>query len=97
MSTLEIATLQATLESLGVHSPVPKFADTHILQNPLDLYRSYLAQILVPLVSADPQLVYDSLQCPNNSAHGDLVLVVPKLRLKGIKPADYAKELESKV
>ena len=33
----------------------------------------------------------------NNLNHGDLVLVVPELRLKGMKPTDYALELKSKI
>jgi arginyl-tRNA synthetase len=97
MSTLSIAALEARLENLDVHSPLPKFANTQVLQNPIDIYRSYLTNILVPLVSVEPQVVYGSLQWANNLGHGDLLLVFPKLRLKGVKPVEYAKVLASKV
>lgn len=97
MGTLSIESLEAQLDNLGIHSPVPKYPDTQVLQNPIDIYRSYLTHLLVPLVGAEPQVVYDSLQWTNNLGHGDILLVVPKLRLKGVKPAEYAKELASKV
>lgn len=96
-NTLELEGLQAKLKSLGIESPVPDYANSHILQNPTDIYRAYLADLLTPLIGAERQLVYDSIQWTNNLTHGDLVLVVPKLRLKGVKPAEYALELESKV
>lgn len=97
MNTLKMEGLQVQLKSLGITSPVPNYANSQVLQNPTDIYRSYLADLLTPLIGAEHQLIYDSLQRTNNLAYGDLVLVVPKLRLKGVKPTDYALELESKV
>ena len=85
------------LQGLGIQSPVPKYAETQVLHNPIDIYRAYLAEILIPLIGVDPQLVYDSLQWTNNLAHGDLVLAIPKLRSKGVKPNENAKEIQSKV
>lgn len=96
-NTLTLEGLQAKLKSLGLESFVPKYANSQVLQNPIDIYRSYLADILTPLIGVGSQLIYDSLQWTNSLNHGDLVLVVPKLRLKGVKPADYALNLESKV
>lgn len=89
--------LQANLKSLGIESSVSEHANSHLLQNPIDIYRSYLVDLLTPLIDAKSQLIYESLQWTNNLDYGDLVLVVPKLRLKGIKPADYVLKLESKV
>lgn len=97
MSTLEMEGLQTKLKSLGIRTPVPSYADSHVLQNPTDIYRSYLAELLTPLIGAESQLIYDSLQWTNSLAHGDLVLVVPRLRLKGVKPVEFALELESQV
>ena len=92
-----LSALQSNLGKLGIQPPSPNFAGSHILHNPIDVYRSHLAEILRPLINTDPQLIYDSLQWTNSLVHGDLVLVVPKLRLKGVKPTEYAKELEPKV
>lgn len=40
---------------------------------------------------------YDAVQWTNLLAAGDLILVVPRLKLKGIKPQELAKEIASKV
>lgn len=68
-----------------------------MLVNPIDIHRSYLANILVSLVNSDRQLIYDSIQWTNNLTNGDLLRVIPKLRLKGVKPADMDKDLSVKV
>ena len=62
MGTLQMEGLQAKLKSLGIRSPVPNYANSHVLQNPIDIYRSYLADLLTPLTGVESQLIYDSLQ-----------------------------------
>lgn len=97
MNTTTLDRLQAKLNALDVETPIPSFDNTEVLVNPIDVYRSYLANLLAALVESDRQLVYDSIQWTNNLANGDLLLVIPKLRLKGVKPADMAKDLSAKV
>ena len=89
--------LRFKVASLGNQDAIPTFANTHILHNPIDIYRSHLAELLTPLIDADRQLIYNSIQWSNNLAHGDLFLVIPKLRLKGVKPAEFALAVSQKV
>jgi len=97
MSTSTLDGLQAQLSTLNVEIPIPSFDNTHVLVNPIDIYRSYLANILANFVERDRQLIYDSVQWTNNLVNGDLLLVIPKLRLNGAKPAEVAKDLSAKV
>ena len=98
MSTTEIASLEAQLQKLAVSTPIPHYNAVDFLVNPVDIYRAYLADTVgSTLPNVDPQLVYDSIQWTNNPAHGDLIVVTPKLRLKGTKPAETAANLVSKV
>ena len=61
-NTPELEGLQGKLKSLGIESPVPDYANSHILQNSTNIYRAYLADLLTPLVDAVRKLVYDSIQ-----------------------------------
>lgn len=102
MSTLSIQGLSALLEKLGV-SPIKNLLDKlnlpsedgHILSRPVDIYRLYLADILLTTLDADcsPLLAYESFQSTTPLSNGDLVLPVPRLRLKGKRPADQCTDL----
>jgi arginyl-tRNA synthetase len=78
MSTLDLPGLEVRLEALGV-GPIPQFSRAHVLNNPLDIGRSYLADILVKLVGCDPIIAYQSIQSPKNIFNGDLAVPLPKL------------------
>lgn len=94
--TADMADLTATLQSLGL-SEVPKLPNTYPALNPVDIYRSHIAELLAPIAGVDPKVAYIALQWTQTLANGDLVLPVPALRLKGKKPDELAKELGSKV
>ncbi|MDI1487642.1 MAG: hypothetical protein OHK93_006912 [Ramalina farinacea] len=97
MSTTEIASLEAQLQKLDVSTPIPPYNAADFLVNPIDIYRAYLADTVAAILPiVNPQLVYDSIQWTNNPAHGDLIVVTPKLRLKGTKPAEIVVNLVSK-
>jgi arginyl-tRNA synthetase len=76
MSTLDLPGLEVRLEALGV-GPIPQFSGAHVLNNPLDIGRSYLADILGKLVGCDPIIAYNSIQSP--IFNGDLAVPLPKL------------------
>lgn len=95
--TTDLPSLQKQLQALGISAPIPTWKGTDVLTNPVDIYRSYLADALGSLLDCERQLVYDSIQWTNNLPNGDLLLVVPKLRLKGAKPADVARDLSQRV
>jgi arginyl-tRNA synthetase len=94
--TLALSNLQAYLEELGAPTPVPTFPSANPVHNPNDVYRLYIAAVLEKLIDCDRVLLYESLQRPSTLSKGDLVLVLPRLRLKGVKPSDLGVELASK-
>ena len=95
--TLSLSSLQACLGELGAPIPGPSFPSADPGQNPYDIYRSYIASALEKLTDCDRVLLYESLQRTSTPSKGDLSLVVPRLRVKGVKPNDLAVELSSKV
>jgi arginyl-tRNA synthetase len=61
----------------------------------MGIYLSYLSEILVQLTECAPQVAYESIQWPNEFC--DLVVVVPRLRLKGVNPTELAIDLKKRV
>jgi arginyl-tRNA synthetase len=95
MGTLSINGLQALLGGVGAESPIPSFPSADIQNSPIDIYVSYLAKIIVQLTECEPQVAYDSILWPDDLS--DLVVVVPRLRLKDVNPHELAVELNRKV
>jgi arginyl-tRNA synthetase len=94
MATRSSDGLHALLQGVGVENAVPSFLLADIQNSLMDVYLSYLAGILVQLTECEPQVAYESIQWPNDL--GDLVVVLPRLRLKDVKPSDLAVELKTK-
>lgn len=61
-----------------------------MLTHPIDIYRVYLADILLTrlAVVCTPILAYESFQSTNSLSNGGLVLPMPRLRIRGKRPAD---------
>lgn len=101
MSTLSVEGLEALLNKLGVSSIEAILEDLtlpaddgRILSRPVDIYRVYLAHILTKLApECTPVAAYESFQSTSVLGNGDLILPVPRLRLKGNPPADQCKQL----
>ena len=96
MATASLVGLQAFVAEIGLR-PIPHFAEADVLNSPIDIYHSYLAERLLALVECNPHLVYNSIQLSKTIDEGDLDIVLPKLKLDGIKPKELAAELLSKV
>lgn len=94
-TTTSLSGLQALLADIGVE-PTPSFAAADILNNPIDIYHSYLAEHFHALVECDRDLVFSSIQPANTTGNGDLDIVLPKLKLPG-KPKELADELRKNV
>jgi arginyl-tRNA synthetase len=95
MATLSSDGLQSLLIEVGAESPIPPFQLADIQNSPMGIYLSYLAEILVQLTECAPQVAYESIQWPNEV--GDLVVVVPRLRLKDISANELAVDLKRRV
>lgn len=79
MVTLTIAGLEVHLGGLGLKLPIPHFPTADVLNKPLDIGRSYLADILCSLVKCDPMNAYDAIHWPGDIFNGDLAVILPKL------------------
>ncbi|KFZ18424.1 hypothetical protein V501_01226 [Pseudogymnoascus sp. VKM F-4519 (FW-2642)] len=95
MATSSLPGLQAFVAQIGL-DPLPTFATADALNNPIDIYHSYLAERLQTLVECDPDVVYHSIRLSKTIEDGDLDIVLPKLKLDGVKPKELAGELLKK-
>ncbi|CAN8105429.1 unnamed protein product [Discula destructiva] len=102
MSTLSVQGLKAHLDKLGASSIEAILDNLHlpadfgrILSRPIDIYRVYLADILLTKLAVDcaPIVAYESFQSTNNLTNGDLVLPVPRLQLKKKPPVEQCVDL----
>lgn len=92
-----IESLQSQLSTLGISESLPVFPDSNPTTNPVDIYRCYISETLAPIAGVDVKLIYTSLEWTQSFEKGDLILAVPRLRLKGKKPDEFAKEWAEKV
>jgi arginyl-tRNA synthetase len=96
MRTLTISELEDLLKGLDLQTPVPQFASSDVLSKPLDLCRSYLADLLCSLVDCNPASAYSSVQLSSDPLHGDLTVVLPRL-CPGSKAGQVAEDILNKV
>ncbi|KAH7077047.1 hypothetical protein FB567DRAFT_140494 [Paraphoma chrysanthemicola] len=92
MSTLNTSGLAQLLEGLSVIESTPPFSDAHVLVNPLDVWRSALADLLARLVGCESSDAFKAIQWPNNIFNGDLSVPLPKVSPR-CKPAELSSKL----
>ena len=92
-----IESLHEHLQSLNINDPLPVFPDSNPTSNPVDVYRCYISHLLAPITGVDISLVYPALEWTQTLDKGDLIVPVPRLRIKGRKPDELAKEWAEKV
>ncbi|KIX03973.1 arginine-tRNA ligase [Rhinocladiella mackenziei CBS 650.93] len=91
MTTLDLGGLTSRLGDLGL-GPIPDFPEPHMLNKPLDIGRSYLADILRNLVQCDLPTAYNCIQWPNDIFTADLTVPLPRLN-HGADPTAFAMDL----
>ena len=64
--------------------------------NPVDFYRSHIAESLAPITGKLPEEIYERLSWTQTFDKGDLGLAVPSLRIQGKKPTEQAIEWSEK-
>lgn len=87
--------LEGLLKELDLKTPIPHVPEANILIKPLDIGRSYLADILGSLVDCDSSVAYKSIQWPGDISSGDLAVILPKLS-HGADPTVLAFDLMQK-
>lgn len=98
------ATTQPSLESVSTQlkqlgiSEQPTFPNVLLYpqHNPVDIYRAQIVKQVAEIANVEPALVNNVLAWTLDLKHGDLVLPVPALRIKGAKPDDLAKDIADK-
>lgn len=96
MVTRSIDGLEALLEGLHVGIPIPTSVTSDVLWKPIDIYRSYLADMAAETLGCDACLAYEAIQNGNIKDNSDLTLVLPKLKWGNYKPNDLAKQAFTK-
>jgi len=96
MTTLKVTDLEVLLAKLGLKVPTPPFEAADVLTRPLDIGRSYFADILHSLVEGDRKKAYSSILLPGDVFNGDLAVVLPKLK-PGSKADVLGPDLMTKV
>ncbi|KAI1207688.1 arginyl-tRNA synthetase [Annulohypoxylon truncatum] len=92
MATRSIDGLEGLLRELGVGIAMPTYVGSDALWKPIDIYRSYLADMASKALGCDAGLAYEAIQSANVKDNTDLTLVLPKLKWGNSKPKDLAKE-----
>jgi len=96
MTTLTADGLEILLDSLGLEVPISHFPDADVLNKPLDIGRSYLADIFCSLIECDQLVAYNSIQWPGDIYSGDFTIILPKL-VPGSDPNILAFDLMKRV
>jgi hypothetical protein len=73
------------------------FANCYPEFNPLDVFKSHVANAVAGILPVDAAKVYGLLQRTKTLEHGDLTLPIPALGIKGEKPPEVAAKLVEKV
>ncbi|KAJ4271336.1 hypothetical protein NW762_000038 [Fusarium torreyae] len=97
VTTCSVSGIENLLGRAGLDTPVPEFPGADIVHNPQDIFRVYLADLLQKLLDCDRLVAYDAIQTSNITGMGDLVVVAPRLRLKGVKAEDLVTDLAQKL
>lgn len=79
MTTQTVASLEEIIGALGAKIPIPSYPAADVLVRPLDIGRSYLADILSAIIEGDTSRAFSSIGLPNNLDPGDLVVILPRL------------------
>lgn len=88
----EISELITRLQGLGIEEPLKVYPGSNPVKNPFDIFRSYITEELASVSGVAKDLIYPALEWTNSADRGDLVLPVPRLRVKGAKPDVLATE-----
>ena len=90
--------ISAQLKGLGLSEAPPTYDGVSLYPdtNPVDIYRAYIIQQIHKITAVEPTIVNSAVAWTQDLKHGDLVLPVQALRLKGQKPDELAKDIALK-
>ncbi|RCK60770.1 Arginine--tRNA ligase, cytoplasmic [Candida viswanathii] len=88
---MSVTTITESLKELGLSQP-DAIDGTYPEYNVVDVFRNYIADELHRITSVDKSIIIQALDTPKLLDQGDIIVPIPKLRLKGIKPNEKSKE-----
>ncbi|KAK6512319.1 hypothetical protein TWF481_001207 [Arthrobotrys musiformis] len=75
--------VQSLLKDLGITEPLPTYEAASVTTNPIDIFRSYVAEEMHKITGVSREIVYPALEWTQQMEKGDLIMAVPRLRIKG--------------
>ncbi|CCF55989.1 hypothetical protein KAFR_0A05540 [Kazachstania africana CBS 2517] len=87
--------IASLLQNLSISEPSSlegSFPDVNVV----DLMRNYISEELSKISGVDRTLIYPALEWTNTLDRGDLLIPIPRLRIKGANPKDLAAEWAEK-
>lgn len=95
--SLDMDQITSQLLTIGLSTP-PQFLGVDLFpdSNPVDIYRAFIIDEIHKSTGVEPAIINNAVSWTQDLKHGDLVLPVPALRLKGKKPDELAKEIADK-
>jgi len=91
----KMSTISANLAKLSLKEPT-KYENSFPEYNTVDLLRNYITEELAKISGVEPNLIFPALEWTNTLDRGDLLIPIPRLRIKGAKPQDLAVEWAEK-
>lgn len=92
MSTENIISLLQTLSIKEPKNVEGSFPDVNVV----DVMRNYISDELSQIAGIDASIIFPALEWTNTQERGDLLIPIPRLRIKGGNPKDLAEEWASK-
>lgn len=90
-----VQNITTLMDKLSIKTP-PSFENSHPDVNVVDLMRNYISDELSKISGVDSSLIFPALEWTNTPDRGDLLIPVPRLRIKGANPKELATEWASK-
>lgn len=87
----EQISLSAQLKAMGL-SGTKRYPGSNTQLNPVDIFRTHISNELSKISGVPGETIYPALEFTNNADRGDLLIPVPRLRVKGAAPAKLAEE-----
>ncbi|CAI5757643.1 unnamed protein product [Candida verbasci] len=88
---MSVDTISLQLKKIGLNQP-DTIEGSNPQYNVIDVFRNYITEELHKITQVEKPIIFDSLDTPKVLDQGDLLLPIPKLRLKGINPQQKSKE-----
>ena len=92
--SMSVSTITQELSKLGLNQPEPA-KDTYPDYNVVDVFRNYIGDELNRISGIDKEIIVQALDTPKLLDQGDLIVPIPKLRLKGVNPNEKSKHISS--